>query len=179
MAATQLPPQLCLPPATSPRDDTVGFSQFAFCIWPEESFAVPCLMPLLLLLLFCFLFKLYSKLLFKWQMVFCAPSSSFLPRSYLLCVGGGIGTCHKPFVNRQPDWIPWLSAVAKPKSSLRLFPIPLSLSYPFFLSLFASTKFLLKRLKAKSNHTRLALACGQFALWSPRSSHSLLLSPLY
>lgn len=118
----------CFPPLPiPPRDDTLGFSQFAFCIWPEESFA---LLSLLLLLLFCFLFKLYSKLLFKWQMVFCAspppphPASCPLSAAHLLCRRGscgGIGTCHKPFVNRQPDWIPWLSAVAKPEFLFLLF----------------------------------------------------------
>lgn len=118
----------CFPPLPiPPRDDTLGFSQFAFCIWPEESFA---LLSLLLLLLFCFLFKLYSKLLFKWQMVFCAspppphPASCPLSAAHLLCRRGscgGIGTCYKPFVNRQPDWIPWLSAVAKPEFLFLLF----------------------------------------------------------
>lgn len=123
VAATQLPaalpllptiPSLCptsLPFPYPPRDDTLGFLQFVFCIWPQESFA---LLSLLLLLLFCFLFKLYSKLLFKWQMVFCAsppppPSPCRPSAAHLLCRRGscgGIGTCHKPFVNRQPDWIP-------------------------------------------------------------------------
>lgn len=62
---------LVLPPPPPIEMIPWAFRSLLFAFGPRKV-----LLCCLLLLLFCFLFKLYSKLLFKWQMVFCASFRS-------------------------------------------------------------------------------------------------------